>query len=103
MDHRLGGADLGLANGARGLNVDNHSALHIDEIVVGISEKGRSAHRTGPLGGRIRRRDELRPDFARRTKRGVIEGCEILPYRAACDFSGTVLVPLRSRDRALLI
>src|SRR5215831_2823076 len=48
-DHRLRRADLRLTNGARGLDVDNHSELHIDEIVVGVGEKRRSSHRAGPL------------------------------------------------------
>src|SRR6516162_4447034 len=58
-NHRLHGADLRLANGARGLDVHNHPKLHIDEIVIGVGEKGRSAHRPRPLRGRIRRRDKL--------------------------------------------
>jgi hypothetical protein len=103
VDHRLGGADLRLANGARRLDVDNHSKLHIDEIVIGVGEKRRSAHRPRPLGGRIRRRNELRRDLARRTKGRVIEGRQILLHRAACVFGSTLLVPLRSRNRTLLV
>ena len=98
--HYARGADLRLANGARGLDVDNHPELHIDKIVIGVGEKGRSAHRPRPLGGRIRRRVELRPDLARRAKGSLIEGCKILFHRAAC---GTLLVPLGSRDRTLLV
>src|SRR5215475_1877182 len=74
-NHRLRGADLRLANGARGLDVHNHPELHIDEIVIRVGEKGRSAHRPRPLGGRIRRRDELRRDLARGAKGSIIEGC----------------------------
>ena len=80
--------------------VHNHLKLHIDEIVIGVGEKGRSAYRPRPLGGRIRRRVELRPDLARRAKGSLIEGCKILFHRAAC---GTLLVPLGSRDRTLLV
>ena len=43
LDHRASRADLCLANGARGLDVDNHPELRIDEIVVGVGEKGRPA------------------------------------------------------------
>jgi len=46
--HYARGADLRLANGARGLDVHNHPKLHIDEIVIGVGEKGRSAHRPRP-------------------------------------------------------
>src|SRR5262249_31976227 len=73
--------------GTRGLDVHNHPKLHIDEIVIGVGEKARSAHRPCPLGGRIRRRDELRHDLARRAKGSVIEGCKILFHRAACVFA----------------
>ena len=55
------------------------------------------------MGGRIRRRDELRRDLARPTKGGVIEGCKILLHSAACVFGGTLLGPLGSRDRTLLV
>src|SRR6516164_6755770 len=103
IDHRLGGVDLCLANGARGLYVDNHSELHIDEIVIGVGKKRRPAHRSRPLGGRIRRRDELGRNLARRTKGRVIKGCKIFLHRAACVFSGTLLAPFCSRNRTLLI
>src|SRR5262245_28561863 len=56
---------------ARGLDVDNHAKLHIDEIVVGVGKERRPAHRSRPLGGRIRRRDELRRNLTRRTKGGI--------------------------------
>ena len=102
-DHRLRRADLRLTNSARGLNVNDHSELHINEVVVGVGEKSRSAHRPRPLRGRIRRRDELRRDVARRAKGGIIEGCQTFLHRPACIFAGALLVPLRSGDRTLLI
>src|SRR5262249_5948188 len=71
---RLGGDALGLANAEPDFVLDYPCALPIDEIVVGVGEKGRTAHRPRTLRGRIRRREELGPALARRAKGGVIEG-----------------------------
>ena len=42
LDHGLCGADLGLPNGAGGLDVNDDAELYVDEIVVGISKECRS-------------------------------------------------------------
>jgi hypothetical protein len=34
IDHRLGSADFRLANGARGLDIDDDGRLHVDQIVI---------------------------------------------------------------------
>src|SRR6476620_4866527 len=60
LDHGLCRADLGLPNGAGSLDVNDDAELHVDEIVVGISEECRSLMGSGPLGRGIGRRDELR-------------------------------------------
>src|SRR6516164_10503256 len=91
IDHRLGSTHLGLADGARGFDVDNHSELHIDKIVVGIGEKRWPAHCSRPLRGRIRWRDELRRDLARCTKGRVIE-------RPRAHSPGRNQIPLSNRD-----
>ena len=52
-DHRLGCANLGLANGARRFDVDDHSVISVDQIVGGISEESWTTQRAGPLGCRI--------------------------------------------------
>src|SRR5262245_46109642 len=77
--------------------------LHVDQIIVGISEEGWSAHRAGPLGGWIGRRHKLRRDVARRTEGSVVEGRQILPHGPARDLGITRLLPLRPGDRALLV
>src|SRR5882757_9010525 len=41
LDHGLCRADFGLPNGAGGLDVNDDAELHVDEIVVGISEECR--------------------------------------------------------------
>jgi len=41
FDHGPCRADLGLANGARGFDVNDDAELHVDEIVVGVSEECR--------------------------------------------------------------
>jgi len=57
-------ADLGLANGTGGLDVNDNAEPHIDEIVVGVSEECRPLVRSGPLRRGIGWRDELRDDVA---------------------------------------
>src|SRR5262249_53144751 len=48
-------------------------------------------------------RDELRRDLARRSKGRIIEGSKIFLHRAACLFSSTLLTPIGSPDRTLLV
>ena len=50
VDHSLGRADLGLPDGAGGFNIHDDAKLHVDQIIVGISEEGWPAHRARPLG-----------------------------------------------------
>ncbi len=54
LDHGAGGTDLGLADGARGLDIDNHSVIGIGQIIVGIGKEGRTTQRAGPLRRWIR-------------------------------------------------
>src|SRR6202790_4725682 len=60
LDHGLRRTDLGLTNGAGRLDVNDDAELHVDEIVVGVSEECRSLVSPGPLGRRIGWRDKLR-------------------------------------------
>jgi hypothetical protein len=69
LDHGLSRADLGLANGAGRLDIDDDAALRIDQIIVGVSEQCWSLVSAGPLRRGIGRRDELRDDVAGRTPR----------------------------------
>src|SRR6185437_14327313 len=55
LDHGLCRADLGLANGTGRLDINDHPELHVDEIVVRVSEECRSLVSPGPLRGRIGR------------------------------------------------
>ena len=48
VDHRLGRADFGLANGRRHLDVHDHRVLQIDEVVVGIGITGERARQPMP-------------------------------------------------------
>jgi hypothetical protein len=40
LDHGLGRLHLGLADGARSFDIDDDAELHVDQIVVGLSEEG---------------------------------------------------------------
>src|SRR4029079_12898201 len=53
FDHSLRRADLGLANGAGCLDVNDDAELHVDEIIVGVSKECRPLVSAGPLGGGI--------------------------------------------------
>src|SRR5262245_50698437 len=100
LDHRLRCADLRLTNGARGLDIDDDSELHIDQVVVGVGKKRWSSHRAGPLGRRIGRRHKLRRDLARRTEDCMIEGCYILFHGPARGRGAAWLLPFAARDSA---
>ena len=54
VDHGPCRADLGLANGAGCFDVNDDAALHVDKVVVGVSEECRppavlSVHRLRPI------------------------------------------------------
>src|ERR1700740_1915432 len=52
VEHRLGRADFGLANGRRRLDVHDDCMLQIDEVVVGIGITGDGVGRSGVAGRR---------------------------------------------------
>jgi hypothetical protein len=95
--------DLGLANRAGCLDVNDNTELHVDEIVVGVSKECRPLVSTGPLGCRVGRRDELRNNLAGGAPRRIVEGLKILLHRAARSLGIAISVPVRPRDRALLV
>src|ERR1700752_3051359 len=103
LDHGPCGADLGLPNGTGGLDVNDHAELHVDEIVVGISEECRSLVRAGPLGRGIGWRDELWYNVAGGAPRRIVEGRQILLPRAAGPRRIAILAPILTCDRALLV
>ena len=82
FNHGLCCAYLGLANGARSLDINDDTELHVDEIVVGVREECRPLVGDGPLRRWIGRRDELRDNVAGRAPRRIVEGCQILLHRA---------------------
>src|SRR5882762_10217896 len=103
LKHGLCCIDLGLTNGAGCLDVNDDAELHVDEIVVGISEECRSLVSAGPLGRGIGWRDELRYNIAGGAPRRIVEGRQILLHRAAGPRRIAILAPILTCDRALLI
>src|SRR5712675_2581202 len=103
LNHGPRRSDLGLADGAGGLDINDDAELHIDEIIVGVSEECRSLVSSGPLGRRIGRRDELRDNVTGRPPRRIVQGRQILLHRAAGPRRITVPAPILTRDRALLV
>ena len=55
LDHCLSCTDLCLANSTGSLDIHDDPELHIDEIIVRISEERGTSHRTSPLRGWIGR------------------------------------------------
>src|SRR6266853_1455661 len=87
------GANFGLADGARCLDVHDDAELHINQIIVRIRKECRSAQGSRPLGGGIGRRDELWHHVAGRPERRVIKRGEILFVRAAYRLCIKLFVP----------
>src|SRR4029453_9271070 len=83
FDHGFCCADLGLANGAGGLDINDDAELHVDEIVVGVREECRPLVSAGPLRRGIGRRDELGDNLTGRTPCRIVKGRQILLRRAA--------------------
>ena len=83
LDHSLRRTDLGLANRAGRLDINDDAKLHVDEIVVGVSEECRPLVGAGPLRRRIGWRDELRDNVAGGAPRRIVEGRQILLHGAA--------------------
>src|SRR5450631_1331789 len=103
LDHGLCCADLGLANGAGCLDINDDAKLHVDQIVVGVSEECRPLVRAGPLRRGIGRRDELRDDVAGRTPRRFVEARQILLHGTAGPRRIAIPAPILTCDRTLLI
>jgi len=92
-----------LANGARWLDIHDDPKLHVDQIVIGIGEEGRSPHRTCPLCSGIGWRHKFRRDLAGRTECRVIECGQIFLYGPDRSFRIAIAVPVLARDRPLLV
>ena len=72
-------------------------------VIVGVGEERRTAHRTGPLSGRIGWRHELWLDISGRAKRCVIKGRQVFLHGTAGRCRVARLVPIRTGDRTLLV
>src|SRR5579859_3094310 len=103
LEHGPRRADLGLANGAGCLHVNDDAELDVDEIVVGVSEERWPLVSPGPLGAPIGPRDELLDNLACGTPRRIVEGPQILLHRTARPRRIAIPVPILTRDRALLV
>src|SRR5450432_607452 len=103
LNHGLRRTDLGLANRAGRLDVNDDAELHVDQIVVGVSKECRPLVRPGPLRRGIGRRDELRHNLAGGAPRRIIEGRQILLHRAAGPLGIAIPAPILPCDRALLV
>src|ERR1700722_11175370 len=103
LDHSPGRTNLGLADGAGRLDIHDDADLHVNQVVVRITEKRRAPHGAGPLRRRIGWGHKLRPDFTRRPECRVIERSEILLRRPVRRLRVNRRVPLRSADRPLLV
>jgi hypothetical protein len=77
--------------------------LHVDEVIVGVSEECRALVSSAPLGRRIGWRDELRDDVAGGAPRRIIQRRQIVFDRTAGALQIAVLVPVLTHNRPLLV
>src|SRR3954453_1330710 len=103
FDHGLRYADLGLTNGAGRLNVNDDAELHVDEIIVGVSEERRPLVSSGPLSCGIGWGDDLRAHVGSCAPGRIIQGRQILLHRAAGPLWIAIPAPIMTCDRALLV
>ena len=73
LEHGASRANLGLANCARGFNIDNHPVVGVDQIIGGVGKKGMALVRPRPLRRWIGRRNELRRHSRRRAESGIVQ------------------------------
>jgi len=79
------------------------AGLHIDQVVVSVGEERGALHRTGPLGGRIGRRDELRRDLCRGAEGRIVECRQILLHGVARRGGIALFAPLGTGYRPALV
>jgi phage terminase large subunit-like protein len=103
LQHISCGAHFGLADRARGFNIHDHTALDVDQIVVGISEERRPFEGAGPLRRWVGGRYELQLQLRRCPERRVVECGKIFLHRPTCSDRIDLLLPLVPRDRALTV
>jgi hypothetical protein len=96
-------ADLGLPNGPRRLDVDDHAVVGVDQIIGGVGEEGVPLVRARPLGRRIGSRDELRRHRRRRQKSRVVQSRNLFACGANRALLDLLRLPVLAWNRALLV
>jgi hypothetical protein len=78
LKHRSSRPNLGLPNGPRRLDVDDHTVVGVDQIVGGVGEESMPLMCAGALGCRIRSGNELRRHWQGCAERRVVESGKVL-------------------------
>jgi hypothetical protein len=72
------GGQLALADRRRGLDIDDHRMIQVDQVVGAVGEAGRPGLGGGPARGRIRQRDVFGRDRRGRAEGRVVQDRQIL-------------------------
>jgi hypothetical protein len=86
LQHCTRCSDFRLANGAGSLAIDDHAMIGVDQVVIGIGEKGVSLVCACPLRRRIGSRDELRRCRRGGAERRVVETSQVFLRGAGRGF-----------------
>ena len=103
FDHRLGCANLGLADRPGRFDIHDNTELNVDEVIVGVGEERGVAQCASPLRGWVGRRDKLRHDVGRATPCWIVEIGEVVLNGAPGPHRVDVVAPFIARRRAALI
>src|SRR5262249_19878942 len=93
FDHRLGCANLGLADRPRRFDIHDNTELDVDEVIVGVGEERGVAQCASPLRGWVGRRDKLRHDVGRTTPCWIVEIGEVVLNGAPSPHRVDVVTP----------
>jgi hypothetical protein len=82
LQHRLCRPDFGLSDRSGRLDIDDHTVICVDQIVVGIAKECWPFACGCPLAGRVGMGRELWLNLTGGTKSGLVQRVEILANRA---------------------
>ncbi len=82
LDHRPGRIDFGGTVRRGRFHIHDHTVLSVDQVIRGVSKKGRATWRCCPTGLRIGERNFLGKSLSQRL---FIKGFEVLAHCAAAE------------------
>lgn len=83
LDHPSLGGHFGLPHRSRGLDIDDHRVIQVDQIVGAVCVEGGLARCRGPARRRVGEVDPLKRDRRCAAERGIVQHVQILSDGAA--------------------